>query len=1348
MTKSPQSSDLPVDPIVSVDPIAFHQEFRLGLVVYGGIALAIYMNGVCREFYNAVRGRGLYKLLKVVTDSDIIVDVISGTSAGGINGVLLSYALTNSDQKDVVDFKHFADLWRNSGDIGKLLRTADEQKAVNKNAVESLLNGEDYYQSQLAEAFKRTTEPAPAGECFSESTELDLFVTGTDLLGKVYKAFDNTGQLIEVKDHRTVFLLKYRKDRKNPFKLADPVISQALAKLCRITSCFPIAFPVVTVKLVDRIQDRDPEQAVKREERRKQKEKDQNYKEYELDECLVEWGALIDRELPPIEKTLQGRQLHFTDGGVLDNRPFSYTIQEIYNRITYRPVERRLFYIDPSPDQFLNSPKFNAMKRPTIWQTAIDSLVGMPHYESIASDLQEIKDRNKRVLRYRFLRDTAESSAERLVNQLALRPEESVLDGLKRQAIAHAQTTVEAAGSEAPATPEQKYLRCRLVGLRDRVLPLVLSLDRFSNPDNQNRQAMLEEASKLLAQYITDQGERKAREDFLHSIGKEIRNLDIEYALRKHFFLLEKICQITGQSESAEAHQQQTHLAQKIGAQIELLQVIQAGLEYMLKSKPVTEHFGQLIQNAKLQTAQRETAQTMAALTGAVPLEERRSARKIIYAFLLCLHRFLLDSKEPPAALPRSDSFREDWFQPSLPPIERNKAILEALKDRADRLAADPDWLKVTEQNPPVQHLSILQYECKTDEQRDEENDSDRYRSILRVVEVASENLILQSELSPDSQHKLKTLFQSFRLIDEEVYAYEYLSDIQAKEQIEIIRISPIDAQKGFGFGKGLDEKLAGDQFGAFGGFFKKSWRSNDILWGRLDGVNRLVDSLITPESLKHLPDFLARQIVRQLDELDGAYLQRQAAYLDSLIAETLPAAVPIDRTAILAKLLQFANPSPTTTLTEKDLTGLVLELQELLVRAEHRAIVRDELGTVLEDAIDEQLNWNQQKVRPKQRKEFDKTLKRLHYDPVSIPATASGDQIRMLGQLNQLIQTLVDPKLLAGVATLLQGNAQAEIVLLRKNTQEKIALLQGNAQAEIALLRKNTQEKIDLLQGNVQVESGRSSSSSNPQPTTPGKDAYKQSEGYLNYLLQTAFPNSLKSNDSDRQNLAEYPLTLPKTKSVDDLYIFLNRLLVASRTELSKSGNHPEVGKALEQISHQLKQMLDKLQPTYSPTVGYFDRTITPFVAGEMARGSIRQIQKRQQEEDYFRNQYRVGSEKLTDGVPSLILQNLAARAGLVLRDIVASKPTGDRVRPSLVYRFTNSLLELFYWSVWLRSPKNFQVGRSPVVRILLELLFPLGAVVLTVILVTQLTRFFLIIVVSIMILALLYMIRSKLFR
>ncbi|MGH8002076.1 MAG: patatin-like phospholipase family protein, partial [Brasilonema sp.] len=254
----------------------FRQEFRLGLVVYGGVSLAIYMNGVCREFYNAVRGRGIYKLIKALTDSDIIVDVISGTSAGGINGVLLSYALTNSNQQEIVDFESFAGVWRNSGNINKLLRQPDPLKTPkpSEGDVNSVLNGEEYYQGELFQAFQRAWNnktTAPAHEWFSPSDELDLFVTGTDVLGKVYKAFDNTGRIIQVKDHRTVFLLKYRQDRKHPFQ-PEPITQAALATLCRITSCFPVAFPVVTVKL------------------------DSEFQSKTCDRLLVQWGQLYNRE--------------------------------------------------------------------------------------------------------------------------------------------------------------------------------------------------------------------------------------------------------------------------------------------------------------------------------------------------------------------------------------------------------------------------------------------------------------------------------------------------------------------------------------------------------------------------------------------------------------------------------------------------------------------------------------------------------------------------------------------------------------------------------------------------------------------------------------------------------------------------------------------------------------------------------------------------------------------------------------------------------------------------------------------------------------------------------------------
>ena len=122
------------------------REIRLGIVMYGGVSLAIYIYGVAHEFFRAVRGQGIYKLLKVLTDSDIVVDVISGTSAGGINGILLSYALCNELQ-----FSSVSSLWRLHGDIRQLLRSPYGAIADTT----SLLDSEGYYQPKLEAAFSQ-----------------------------------------------------------------------------------------------------------------------------------------------------------------------------------------------------------------------------------------------------------------------------------------------------------------------------------------------------------------------------------------------------------------------------------------------------------------------------------------------------------------------------------------------------------------------------------------------------------------------------------------------------------------------------------------------------------------------------------------------------------------------------------------------------------------------------------------------------------------------------------------------------------------------------------------------------------------------------------------------------------------------------------------------------------------------------------------------------------------------------------------------------------------------------------------------------------------------------------------
>jgi patatin-related protein len=1182
-----------------LDKPTFRQEFRLGLVVYGGVSLAIYMNGVCREFYNAVRGRGIYKLIKALTDSDVVVDVISGTSAGGINGVLLSYALTNSNAKVAVDFKNFAEIWRESGDIGRLMRQPNQQKATN-TGINSVLDGEGYYQDRLAEAFeqaskKQDTNPEKdASEWFSDSSELDLFVTGTDTLGRVYKAFDNTGCVIEIKDHRTVFLLKYRRDRKHPFQ-PSPVTQQALAKLCRITSCFPVAFPVVDVKLPN-----------------PQLQHDSTI--HPVDQRLVRWGQLANRELP-VHPPETGYQLHFIDGGVLDNRPFSYTIREIYYRTAYRPVERRLFYIDPSPDQFLGSPKFNKMAKPTIWETIADSLVSLPRYESIGSDLQEIKERNERVMRYKFLRATAEAVGEyRLYAERNAKP-----DGKQHEA----DLISKLAGVP---TPQQVYLRCRLVGMRDRILPLVLDIDQASSnfadaaqiPD---KEALLENAAQLITKYITDPEKQQERASFLHHLGQEIRNLDINYALRKHFFLLEKLCQAMTQPEGQGMLHELKQLAETVCRQVELLEVIQAALEGMLQSEPVSRTFYAIFAQAEQRLKSEEYSHQC---------DIRKDVRQYIYNYLLRLHRFLLDAD----GLIEFDPDRDDYQTDALDqPLEQQKpvqipldffkqlplpltsiqisSIFLQLKKKAKLLDYNQLGLKLAagnhdEFNPEL--LGSIWQNAKYMFVEGSENNTEQYCSLLFEIEKATEQLI-QNQGGTLAQ-QLLTSFQSFRYIDEEVYSYEYLADIQAKEQIEIIRISPDVAQFGFGKGKGLEEKLAGDQLNAFGGFFKKSWRSNDILWGRLDGLNRIAEALLTSESLSNFAGFINRHCEHVAGETMPEKIQN---YLIALVDESLPEATPTEREAILRDLTQLAAGQR---LADDALNRFV----DTIVTAGQRAILTTDLKNTLEDAVAEQLNWSQQLVPSHQS--FQKTVVSLGYRSPLAPSHA-------LPSLNQPPQNPGDQHLaLQQVANLL-----GQILAARKPPRFNQPALEGWFAAAFTQTSPDHCEKLSQ------------------------------------YLLHAA----------------------TSTTSVDHLYEFLKRLLTAGQNEMQRPALAPTVKDDLYKLNQTLKQMLQTLKPKYQPVSGYFDRTVTPFAVKELAETPIKELLADPgQMDDYFRNVYRIGSETLSQDLPPIVLEDLAARAGLVLRDIFNSPPTGKYVRKTTTFQVISRLLQGFYFWTQTKKPTS----------------------------------------------------------
>jgi patatin-related protein len=319
------------------------REVRFGLVMYGGVSLAIYINGVTHEFSRLVRGNGVYKLIKGLTDSEMIVDIISGTSAGGVNGIFLSYALANR-----LDFGAVAKLWREAADIELLLH----KPGATLNECRSLLDSE-FYHRKVQEALDALPPYLSQNDDPADIDEFDLFVTGTNIDGNIYTIIDDQGHLIDVKDHRSVFWLKHRPYR-STFARND-LTHAALAKLARITSAFPAAFAPVHV--TDAANPTDAK--------------------------LKEWGQLY-------------REAYFLDGGVLDNKPFDHTLRAIFTHPTQCPVERILCYVEPDPERFKNQ----TPREPNFLTVALDGFFSIPTYQTIAGDLALIAEHNSQVSRY------------------------------------------------------------------------------------------------------------------------------------------------------------------------------------------------------------------------------------------------------------------------------------------------------------------------------------------------------------------------------------------------------------------------------------------------------------------------------------------------------------------------------------------------------------------------------------------------------------------------------------------------------------------------------------------------------------------------------------------------------------------------------------------------------------------------------------------------------------------------------------------------------------------------------------------------------------------------------------
>lgn len=348
------------------------QEIRIAAVLNGGVSLAIWMSGVTLELHHlALSSQGVKtwstcREVLHLLGATARVDVIAGTSAGGINGAFLAFALAHRR-----DLALLRDVWTDSGSLEALLRPGGEKN------LPSLLSGDDYFLPQIKKALRDVvsdTDNADLGSGPLSEYPIDLILTGTLFTGRETAFTDDMGVGITERDYDARFnftraSIDTEAEHPNNGNLDNKkaVISQ-LAAAARCTSSFPGAFEPHFVKIKD--------------------------------------GSGVGPRWPS-----KAGQANFSvsqyviDGGVLLNKPVRPALEAIYKQTGENQIRRILAYIVPDAAEPptgdpasapISEPKEQGPV-PQAGDVLLSVITRLKSTDSISRELSEIRDRNASV---------------------------------------------------------------------------------------------------------------------------------------------------------------------------------------------------------------------------------------------------------------------------------------------------------------------------------------------------------------------------------------------------------------------------------------------------------------------------------------------------------------------------------------------------------------------------------------------------------------------------------------------------------------------------------------------------------------------------------------------------------------------------------------------------------------------------------------------------------------------------------------------------------------------------------------------------------------------------------------
>jgi patatin-related protein len=345
-----------------------YQELRIALAMSGGLSLAIWMGGVALEIYRMVRADPLldpplptdelageiYGGMLDLTRSTPGVDIVAGASAGGLNGALLSMAMVHRS-----DLQVLRELWIDKAGLSKLLRGPLEADPP------SLLKGDEYFLTELRSAFGALQRGTPLPP---DDVPIRLIMTATLLRGDVRTFADELGSLLPDVVHTGQFRFRRGAGIEEDDFAGEHVLDR-LALAARSTASFPGAFEPSFVPVND--------------------------------------GRGGRPGRPDMTGNVDFTVSRFVlDGGVLVNKPIAPAIRAILAQPARDQTVRRVFaYIVPDPGVASVSTGESEAEAPSLGSAVLGGLVTVPRAESVASDLQELTEHNRRARGQQLLRD-------------------------------------------------------------------------------------------------------------------------------------------------------------------------------------------------------------------------------------------------------------------------------------------------------------------------------------------------------------------------------------------------------------------------------------------------------------------------------------------------------------------------------------------------------------------------------------------------------------------------------------------------------------------------------------------------------------------------------------------------------------------------------------------------------------------------------------------------------------------------------------------------------------------------------------------------------------------------------